>query len=130
MNLQSPSCRVNKDAESLFQFLSIPENYQKLMPQNTERFEVLGENSFLFQLKEMPEIQLEIQEKKPFEKIKLGSLGGKLPFTLILEIDSKGENQSEAQFLFEGQFNAMMGMIVKKPIQKFIDMLSENLSEI
>lgn len=129
MNLQSPTNRVNQSAESLFQFLSQPGNYQKLMPENTERFEVLGEDGFLFQLKGMPEIQLEIQEKKPFQKIKLGSLGGKLPFTLTLKIDAKEENQSEAQFLFEGQFNAMMGMMVKKPIQKFIDTLSENLGK-
>jgi hypothetical protein len=130
MNLQSPKTQVPKSNETVFEFLSTPGNYEKLMPENTERFEVLGEESFLFQLKGMPEIQLEIQEKSPFEKIKLGSLGGKLPFTLVIEIASVSENESGAQFLFEGQFNAMMGMMVKKPIQKFIDTLSENLEEI
>jgi hypothetical protein len=32
--------------------------------------------------------------------------------------------------VFEGEFNAMMAMMVKGPISKFIETLSENMSKL
>ena len=56
MNLNSPTVSVEKSAEDCFTFLSSIQNFEKLMPENISRFEVLQTDRFLFALKGMPEI--------------------------------------------------------------------------
>ncbi|HET8837519.1 MAG TPA: SRPBCC family protein [Flavobacteriaceae bacterium] len=129
MQLESQT-NVSKSPEKVYDFLMKVENYEKLMPESNQRFEILNVKSFLFQLSGMPEIQLEIKDSKLHEKVVLGSLGEKLPFTLTANISEISENESKVQLLFEGTFNSMMGMMIKGPIQKFINTLSENLGKI
>ena len=97
------------------------------MPESIEKFESLDENSFLFQLKGMPVLKLELKEKIETSSIVLGAKSDKLPFKLKADIEATGDSTSEMQLLFEGEFNAMMSMMIKSPIQKFINSLSENL---
>ena len=78
----------------------------------------------------MPEIVLKLKEKNPHNQIVLGAASDKLPFTLTANIASTGDNSSEVQLVFEGEFNAMMAMMIKTPITNFIEALSENLGNI
>ncbi|WP_457618574.1 SRPBCC family protein [Lutibacter sp.] len=124
MNLESKKSTINKSQKEFFEFLSNLENFRQLMPENIEKFEVDGE-SFIFSLKGMPEIRLVVKEKQEFDKIILGAASSKLNFTLTTLIAEITDNSCETQLLFEGDFNPMMAMMVKKPLQKFIDTLSE-----
>lgn len=130
MNLESPKIQLNANQKTIFDFLANVKNFEKIMPESIEKFENLDENSFLFQLKGMPVLKLELKEKTESSKIVLGAKSDKLPFKLMANIDEKGESNSEMQLLFEGEFNAMMSMMIKSPIQKFINSLSENLKSI
>lgn len=129
MNIQGNTITVKKSAKELFEFLSQLENYEQLMPENTEKFEVDGE-SFIFGLKGMPEIRLVMKEKTEFSNITLGAASSKLPFTLTTEIKEITENESEAVIKFESQFNAMMAMMVKSPLTKFITTLTDNMAKL
>ena len=60
----------------------------------------------------------------------LGAASSKLDFTLSAIINEMSENSCEAQLLFNGDFNPMMAMMVKSPLQKFIDVLTENASKL
>ncbi|WP_456461347.1 SRPBCC family protein [Lutibacter sp.] len=124
MNLESKKSTINKSQKEFFEFLSNLENFRQLMPENIEKFEVDGE-SFIFSLKGMPEIRLVVKERQEFDKIILGAASSKLNFTLTTLIAEITDNSCETQLLFEGDFNPMMAMMVKKPLQKFIDTLSE-----
>ncbi len=127
MNLESPKVTIDKSAQELFDFLSKVENFEKLMPENMSKFEMIGNDKFLFALKGMPEIILQKKEEIAPHKIVLGAAGGKLDFSLtgnITEIDTK---KSEVQLVFSGEFNPMMGMMIKGPISKFIETLVVNL---
>ncbi len=130
MNLESPKISIEKNAKDIFSFLSKVENFEKLMPESIEKFESLDEKSFLFQLKNMPVIKLELKSTVEDAEILLGAKSDKLPFTLKGKIDSTSETSSDVQLFFEGQFNAMMSMMIKSPIQKFIDTLAENIKKI
>lgn len=127
MNLESPKVSLNQTAEYVFNALSDVTNFEKLMPESIAKFEVLDANAFVFGLKGMPEIKLVMKEKIAFNKIVLGAASDKLPFTLTALIDDTSENSCEVQLFFEGEFNAMMAMMIKGPIQKFIETLSENM---
>lgn len=129
MNLESNKTSVSKSSKQVFDYLTHLENFEQLMPEGTQKFEVDGD-SFLFALKGMPEIRLVLKEKVEFSSIILGAASSKLPFTLSANINEVSENESEVQLFFNGDFNPMMAMMVKKPLGKFIDTLAENLSKI
>ena len=40
------------------------------------------------------------------------------------------EDKSEVQLIFDGEFNAMMAMMIKGPISKFIETLSLNMNKL
>lgn len=127
MNLESPKVTVQKSAQQLFDLLSDVKNFEKLMPENIAKFEVIGEDAFIFGLKGLPEIKLKMKEKVAPNKIVLGAASDKLPFTLIANIDSVSDSSSEVKLDFEGDFNPMMAMMIKGPIGKFIETLAANM---
>ncbi|WP_281234308.1 SRPBCC family protein [Flavobacterium gelatinilyticum] len=130
MNLESPKVTVQKSAQDLFDQLTDVKNFEKLMPDNIAKFEVTGEDSFIFGLKGMPEIKLKMKDKTAPNKIVLGAASDKLPFTLTSNIDSVSDSESAVQLFFEGEFNAMMAMMVKGPISKFIETLANNMHKL
>ena len=127
MNLESPKVSINKSAQNTFDFLSDVKNFETLMPENISKFEVIDEDKFLFALKGMPEIILKKKKMEAPNKIVLGAAGGKIDFSLIANITETGENNSEVQLNFDGEFNAMMAMMIKGPISKFIETLATNM---
>jgi hypothetical protein len=130
MKLESPKTNVNKSAEYIFNALSDIKNFEKLMPENIAKFEVIDENCFEFGLKGMPEIKLVKKASTPNSEIILGAASSKLPFTLTAKIDAISENETDIQLFFEGEFNAMMAMMVKGPITKFIETLASNMDKL
>lgn len=130
MNLQSPKVAVAKSAEYLFTSLSDVKNFEKLMPDNIAKFEVIDENCFEFGLKGMPEIKLVKKEATPNSKLVLGAASSKLPFTLIANLEAIDAENTNVQLDFEGEFNPMMAMMIKGPIGKFIEALAQNMNKL
>ena len=126
MNLESPKVTVQKSKEEIFNFLSKAENFKDIMPENIDKFEA-SDDSFLFALKGMPEIRLNLLEQKSNNKVVLSSASDKFPFTLTADIEDVSDDSSDVQLFFDGKFNAMMAMMVKGPLQKFIDTLIKNI---
>ncbi|WP_460218301.1 SRPBCC family protein [Psychroserpens sp. MEBiC05023] len=127
MKLESPKTTIDKSAQETFDFLSDVKNFEKLMPENISKFEVLEDDKFLFALKGMPEIVLKKKEAISPNKIVLGAAGGKLDFSLTGHITEIASEKSEVSLIFEGEFNAMMAMMIKGPISKFIETLVGNM---
>lgn len=117
-------------AEKTYDFLSEVSNYEKLMPENIAKFEVLDANSFVFALSGMPEIKLRLAEGEPHNRVILESPSEKLNFTLQADINSVDEKSSEVQLLFNGEFNPMIGMMIKAPISKFLESLAGNMAKL
>jgi ribosome-associated toxin RatA of RatAB toxin-antitoxin module len=130
MTLESPKKIVDKSAKYLFDALSEVKNFERLMPETIAKFEVTDADSFIFGLKALPEIKLRMKEKIPNSKVILGAASEKLPFTLTATILEISENQSEVGLLFDGEFNAMVGMMIKGPISKFLENLAENMEKL
>lgn len=129
MNIQGTKVSVQKSDKELFAFFTQLENFEQLMPENTQKFEVDGD-SFLFALKGMPEIRLVLGERVEYSKVTLGAASSKLSFTLSANISATSESASDVQLVFEGDFNPMMAMMVKKPLTAFIDTLTENIEKL
>ncbi|MBT8186444.1 MAG: SRPBCC family protein [Croceitalea sp.] len=130
MHLEADKKIVNKSPEEVFEFLINIKNFETLMPENIDKFEVLDEDTFKFALSGMPEIILRLKEKHPYEKVVLGAASDKLPFTLTADIVPLDKEKTEVALSFSGEFNAMMAMMIKGPISKFMDTLSSNMDKI
>ena len=130
MKLNSKKAFVKKSATELCEFLGDVKNFEQLMPDSINKFEVIRENAFVFALKGMPEIALEVKEINVPNSVVLGAISDKLTFTLTTNIVDVDESNSEAEFLFSGEFNSMMALMIKNPLTKFIETLAENLEKI
>ena len=128
MNLEGRKIIVNKSANNLVEMLKNPEDYKSLMPDSLQSFEV-RDNGFKFSLKGMPEIALKIEEVTEKEVV-LKSASSSLDFALGGMMNPAGENQTEVQLLFDGEFNPFIKMMVEKPLQNFINSLTDNLEKI
>lgn len=129
MNINGAKVSTQKSAQEMFEFLTQLENFEQLMPESIQKFVVEGE-SFLFALKGMPEIRLVLKEKTEFSQVVLGAASSKLSFSLIADIEAVSESSSEVELSFEGKFNPMMAMMVKKPLTSFINTLTENIAKL
>ena len=127
MKIESKKVTVQKSTADLCSYLSDVKNFEHLMPENISKFEVINEKAFVFALKGMPEIALEVKEVNSPNQVVLGAMSEKLPFTLTGNISEVSENTSNAELLFEGDFNPMMKMMIKGPITKFLETLATNL---
>lgn len=130
MFIESPSATVNKSDKQVFEFLTDLKNFEQLMPENIDKFEVINENRFLFALKGMPEIVLERKEQTEFSQLILGAASEKLPFTLKADIKTLEDAKTEVVLSFTGEFNAMMAMMIKSPITNFMGTLADNLGKV
>lgn len=130
MNLESPKVTIQKPAEYIYNALIDVRNFEKLMPDNIAKFEITGEESFIFALKGMPEIKLKLKDRHPVNKVVLGAASDKIPFTLTGDIAHEGDSACNVQLFFTGEFNAMMAMMVKGPITKFIETLAGNMHKL
>ncbi|MEO9570442.1 MAG: SRPBCC family protein [Polaribacter sp.] len=129
MNIKGNTVTIKKSAEEVFAFFTELKNFKEIMPNNIQKFEVDGD-SFIFGLPGMPEIRLVLKEKTEFSNITLGAASSKLPFTLSADINEISENSTEVKLEFNGDFNPMMSMMIKKPLSKFVDTLSENIGNL
>ena len=103
MELISKKITVQKSAKELCDFFCDVKNFENLMPENISKFEVINEKSFLFALKGIPEIYLEIKEINIPNQVILGAIDNKIPFTLISNIESIDNTKSKVEFKSMGK---------------------------
>ena len=128
MNLEGRKVIVNKSINELMEMLKNPDDYKNLMPDSLQSFES-REDGFKFSLKGMPEIALKIAGVSD-NQIILQSASSSLDFSLKGAMNPVSENQTEVQLLFDGKFNPFIKMMVEKPLQNFINSLSDNIEKI
>jgi hypothetical protein len=126
MKLSSIITNLKVSENVLFDKLCEIENFKKIMPQNISKFEILDANTLIFSLKGMPAIKLVFGQKKAYSLITLVSSESKISFSLTAEIKKIDDNNCAFSLEFNGDLNPMIQMMVKTPLQSFINDLSIN----
>ena len=130
MKLNSNSTLLNISDTTLFEKLCAIENFKLIMPKNISKFEILDRSTLIFSLKGMPPIKLIFGEKYSPSLITLNSSESKINFSLSAHIKKIDENSCEFFLEFNGDLNPMIQMMVKTPLQSFINDLSKNTSKL
>lgn len=127
MNLEGRKIVLNKSVSEIVELLKNPQNYEQLMPEGLQKFEAISDG-FKFGLKGMPEIALKLGEINE-NKAVLKSASSSLEFELATNLNAISENQTEAQMFFEGKFNPFIKMMVEKPLQNFMNALTDKIEK-
>ena len=130
MTLNSTSNELKLSDQNLFYKLTDINNYEKIMPENISKFEIIDSNTLIFSLKGMPEIKLVFGEKISPSLITLNSSESKINFSLTAHINRINEINCSFSLEFNGDLNPMIQMMVKTPLQSFINDLSNNISKL
>ena len=130
MKLNSTVNNINISDNQLFEKLITIENFQKIMPENISKFEIVDNETLIFSLKGMPAIKLIIGEKNSPSSIVLNSSESKIIFSLTAKIKKIDNNNCSFELEFNGDLNPMIQMMVKSPLQSFINDLSNNTSKL
>ena len=130
MTLNSTSNELKLSDQNLFYKLTDINNYEKIMPENISKFEIIDSNTLIFSLKGMPEIKLVFGEKISPSLITLNSSESKINFSLTAHINKIDESNCSFFLEFNGDLNPMVQMMVKTPLQSFINDLSNNISKL
>ncbi|MCD4680420.1 MAG: hypothetical protein K8S00_08540 [Bacteroidales bacterium] len=129
MTINSEPGIVNASDVDVFSFLTDFNNFQKLIPEQIINWQS-NENSCSFTIKGMADLKMQIQEKTPHSKILISSEANlPLAFDLSWEINLLEGEKSQVQLVFEGKINPMISMMVKSPLQNFINVLVQKLKE-
>jgi carbon monoxide dehydrogenase subunit G len=129
MEITSTSVKIKHAIEVVFAQLADANTYEMLMPDGAQ-FSLVDNDSFRFKLGSMPEIGLTIIERNEGESVVLKSTSDKVEFSLKGTLIAREENETEIQLRFQGDFNPMMAMMVKKPLTKFMESLIGNMHKL
>ena len=122
---------IPKSQETIFNFLSDFNNYEKLMPSQVSDWKST-KDSCSFKLAGMAEVALKIESRTPHSKIHMVSDGGKLPFAFSLDalLVSKTENSCTGQLIFEADIPIFIRPMIEGPLGKFFNALAHKMKDI
>ena len=114
----------------IYDFIINIDNYKTILGDEISDFEKLSVNEFKIKIGSMPKISLELVENRPSSSVKLVSNDSNLNFQICITVDSVDKNSSVVYVKFEGKFSTMIEMMIKNPLEKFINSLKNKVEEL
>ena len=114
----------------IYDFIINIDNYKTILGDEISDFEKLSVNEFKIKIGSMPKISLELVENRPSSSVKLLSNDSNLNFKICITVDSVDNNSSVVYVKFEGKFSTMIEMMIKNPLEKFINSLKNKVEEL
>ena len=117
-------------SNEIYDYVIKIDNYESILGNEIRNFEKLNENQFKIKIGSMPNICLELVEVNINSCVKLISNDSNLNFKILISINSIDENSSVVNVKFDGKFSSMIEMMIKNPLEKFIDSLRNKIEDL
>ena len=117
-------------SNEIYDYVIKIDNYEAILGNEIRNFEKLTENQFKIKIGSMPNICLELVEDKVNCCVKLISNDSNLNFKILISINSIDEKSSAVNVKFDGTFSSMIEMMIKNPLEKFIDSLRNKIEDL
>lgn len=117
-------------SSKIYDFIINIDNYKTILGDEISDFEKLSAKEFKIKIGSMPKISLELVENRPSSSVKLLSNDSNLNFQIYITVDSVDNNSSVVYVKFEGKFSTMIEMMIKNPLEKFINSLKNKVEEL
>lgn len=129
MKIDSEKVIVNAKAETIFEFVKNPRNFEELLPKDNITDFQADDIQCSFKVQGGIVITLLQETLLPFHQIVMKS-GEKSPFPFNLNINMKGlDNNTEGYIHFDGKVNPFLKMMVQKPLTNLFNYMSVKLKE-
>lgn len=130
MKIESRIGKIEERDEKIFQFLSSFKNFEDLIPQDKINNWEATEESCRFSINGIGEVGLKIVDKEPNKVIKYsGDNLAKLDFNFWIQLKQVADLDTRVKVTFKADFNPMLNMVAKKPLQEFVDLLVDRLEK-
>ena len=117
-------------SNEIYDYVIKIDNYEAILGNEIRNFEKLNENQFKIKIGSMPNICLELVEDNANSCVKLISNDSNLNFEILMSINSIDDNSSLVNVKFDGKFSSMIEMMIKNPLEKFIDSLRNKIEDL
>lgn len=128
MKIESKIGTILQPDKKIFDFVSNFKNFQNLIPADKVKNWESTEEECSFEVEGLGKTGMKIIEKEASKLVKITS-SDTSPFHFFLWIQLKqlAENDTRVKITIEPKINAMMQMMVKKPLQTFVDTLVDQM---
>ena len=130
MEIIKESNVIPYSSEKLYSHIIDIDNYEQILKDEIRSFDKLSENEFKIKIGNMPSINLLLSELPDNNEVKLSSSDSNLNFYILIKIDAIESNSSKIKVQFVGDFSSMIEMMIKKPLNAFIDSLTNKIENI
>ncbi|MDR2511960.1 MAG: hypothetical protein LBC89_05830 [Bacteroidales bacterium] len=129
MEVSSAKKETTQSASDIFSRISDFNNFGKLLPPQISNWKSTTENCS-FDIQNMATLAMKFKEKTSFSKVVIESEApSPFKFELQIEIQTISENLSETVVKLNADIPMMLSVMVKKPLQQFVDMLNEAITK-
>ena len=131
IQVESKESAVNVGQERVFDYLSDFRNFSGMLPEDVLHNVVLEERIIRFDIRGLGPAGLVLDDKVPYSSIKIkGTDDTPADFTLNVSISPVNENSAVVKFSLNASMNMFIEMMAKAPLQKFVDLLAEKVTQI
>ena len=130
MEIIKESNVIPYSSEKLYSHIIDIDNYEQILKDEIRSFDKLSDYEFKIKIGNMPGINLLLNELPENNEVKLSSNDSNLNFYILIKIDAIESNSSKIKVQFVGNFSSMIEMMIKKPLNAFIDSLKNKIENI
>lgn len=130
MNLSRATDRIKFKASIVYNYLNNPINYESILIDEISEFSMIDENSFAIKIGSLPKISLEHNSNVLERSTSLKSNNEKLSFVFNFKVVEIDESSCKIEIQFTGEFSSMIQMMIKPPMNKFLDAISKKVISI
>ncbi len=121
---------LNSSCKEVFDFMSDFRNFERLLPDQIKNWKTDGD-SCSFTIEGLAELSMKIKDRYPCSNIHIESEGNNpVSYSLDFYFRKKGENNCDADIVFDVELNPFLRTVASNPLRNFVDMMAEKLKEL
>ncbi|MBE85466.1 MAG: hypothetical protein CMC64_00175 [Flavobacteriaceae bacterium] len=130
MEINKESKEIPYSSEKIYTYIIDINNYENILKNEIKSFDKISENEFKIKIGSMPGIKLILEKNLTDEYVKLISNDSNFNFSIIIYVNQISEKSSKVTVKFIGSFSSMIEMMIRKPLENFIESLKNKIEEI
>ena len=130
MEINKESKEIPYSSEKIYTYIIDINNYENILKNEIKSFDKISENEFKIKIGSMPGVKLILEKNLTDEYVKLISNDSNFNFSIIIYVNQISEKSSKVTVKFIGSFSSMIEMMIRKPLENFIESLKNKIEEI
>ena len=130
MEINKESKEIPYSSEKIYTYIIDINNYENILKNEIKSFDKISKNEFKIKIGSMPGIKLILEKNLTDEYVKLISNDSNFNFSIIIYVNQISEKSSKVTVKFIGSFSSMIEMMIRKPLENFIESLKNKIEEI